>query len=180
MGILDRLMGKGSAAGREYPAEYFPSVVMLLREPAFPSADEVLIKAQKAWGAGGRVERVATMREGASHVLRSASVIYSVHTDASRYGGSVEGGDEILMRPWNEHRAWMSIDMPNTRCEQLRRHGVLGDIYKVLLIYAFLSWSESSLGVYFPAEGVTVPSFGALAESIQWGRRNGLNLSFLN
>jgi len=180
MGILDKLFGKPGTAGSVYPAEYFPSAVMLLREPAFPSEDDVLMKAQKAWGASGPVERVATMREGASHVLRSGPMIYSLHMNAGRYGGSVEGGSDILMRPWNEHRAWMSMDMPNARCEQLRRGNALGDFYKILLIYAFLSWLENCLGAYFPAEGVTVPNLGGLAESIQWGRRNGLSLSFLD
>jgi hypothetical protein len=180
MGFLDKLLGKASAVGKTYPADYSPSVVMLLREARFPSAEDVLATAQRAWGANGPVERLATMREGASHVLRGGQMVYSIHTNAGRYGGPVEGGGPVLMRPWNEHTAWMSIDMPHLRCEDLRRGQALGDIYKALTIFAFLSWNENALGVYFPSEGITVPNVGGLAESIQWGRRNGLDLSFLD
>lgn len=74
----------------------------------------------------------------------------------------------------------MSIDMPNERCDKLSRQRALGDIYKVLLIFAFLSWTQNCAGAHFPAEGITIPNLGGLAESIQWGRRNGLDLAFLN
>jgi hypothetical protein len=36
------------------------------------------------------------------------------------------------------------------------------------------------LAIFFPAERTTIPNFGELAASIQWGRRTGLDLSFLD
>jgi hypothetical protein len=173
-------MGKIGYSAKPYPEDYFPSVVLLLKNPLFPSAEVILKNAQASWGANAPVELVATMRQGASHVFRSGAVIFSVHTNPTRYGSLAEGGSEILMRTWNESGAWMSIDMPTERCNKLREQKALGDIYKVLLIYAFMCWSENCLGVYFPAEGAAVPNLGGLAESIQWGRRNGLDLAFLN
>lgn len=74
----------------------------------------------------------------------------------------------------------MSVDLPNLRNEALFRAGELGNMYKVLSIFVFLCWTNNCLGVYFPGEGVTVPNFGDLAASINWGRRSGLNLNFLN
>jgi hypothetical protein len=120
------------------------------------------------------------MREGQSHVLRAGSVLYSIHTNMQKYGSLAEEGNEVLARPWREHTAWMSIDMPRQRCEELSKQRVLASIYKVLLICAFMCWSENSLGVYFPAEGIAIPNFGGLAESIQWARRNGMDLRFLD
>jgi len=53
-------------------------------------------------------------------------------------------------------------------------------MYKVLLIFVFLSWANNCLTVYFPAEGVTIPNFGDLTQNIRWARRAGLDLSLLD
>jgi regulator of protease activity HflC (stomatin/prohibitin superfamily) len=74
----------------------------------------------------------------------------------------------------------MSIDSPHQKCAELSEHNALADIYKVLLIFAFVVWSPNALAVFFPAERVTVPNFGELSKSIQWGRKNGIDLSFLD
>jgi hypothetical protein len=74
----------------------------------------------------------------------------------------------------------MSVDLPNLRNEALYRSGDLKNMYKILLVFVFLCWSNNCLGIYFPSESVTIPNFGDLAASIQWGRRAGLNLGFLD
>jgi hypothetical protein len=50
----------------------------------------------------------------------------------------------------------------------------------MLLIFVYKLWSGNALAVFFPAERVTVPNFGELADSIQWARRAGLDLKFLD
>jgi hypothetical protein len=180
MSILRLLIDKIKGSTLSYPKDYWPSVVVLLRMPIHKDASEVLETAQASWGAHAPVEALATTEQGASHVLRSGGMIFSVHFATDQYTELAEDGDEVLTRPWKEHRAWMSVDMPDARCFDLSAKKTLANAYKLLLIYAFKSWSENCLGVYFPAEGVMIPNLGALAESIQWGRKNGLNLAFLN
>jgi hypothetical protein len=84
-----------------------------------------------------------------------------------------------MQRPWDQHRAWLSIDMPLI-AKGLRETEAWGESHKLLLIFAFKSWSPNCLAIFFPTEGVTVPNFGDLADSIRWGRQNGLKLDFLN
>lgn len=42
MSFLRALMRKMGASPSPYPEDYFPSVVLLLREPLFPDTDEIL------------------------------------------------------------------------------------------------------------------------------------------
>jgi hypothetical protein len=74
----------------------------------------------------------------------------------------------------------MSVDLPMLRNQELYESGDLANMYKVLLVFVFLGWNNNCLGVYFPGEDVTVPNFGDLAASINWGRQAGLNLNFLS
>ena len=110
----------------------------------------------------------------------SGSLWFSVHTTARRYGGKGQEPLEIMQRPWDEHQAWMAIDSPYTTVLKLVGENALADIYKTLLIYAFKVWSPNVLAVFFPAERLTIPNFGDLAGSIQWGRRAGADMKFLD
>jgi len=178
MGILQKFRQKLNP--NRYPSDYWPSVVVLMAEPTFPSSDEILSRAQKAWGNAGPATIVGTLRNGASLVIRCGPMSFSVHCTNARYGEPSERDDDVLQRPWNDHKAWMSVDLPQLRNQELDQSGDLANMYKVLLVFVFLSWNSNCLGVYFPGEGVTVPNFGDLAASINWGRQNGLNLNFLS
>jgi hypothetical protein len=107
-------------------------------------------------------------------------MVFASHTQPQPYGGGGREPTEFLQRPWDDHRAWMSIDMPKGRNRSLSEQRALGLIYKVLLVYAFLMWGPNTLAVFFPGEGVTIPNFGELAACIQWALRTGLDLSFLD
>jgi hypothetical protein len=178
MGIFDKLRQKTIPS--RYPSDYWPSVVVLMAKPLFPSREEVNARAQRAWANAGPVNLVGTLRDSASYVFQCGPMSISVHFTNARYGGPASGGSDILQRPWNDHTAWISVDMPTQRNQALHQSGSLGEMYKVLLIFVFLSWSNNCLAVYFPAEGVTIPNFGDLAGNIQWARHAGLDLSFLD
>jgi hypothetical protein len=178
MNILKRLTDK--LVANRYPPDYWPSVVVLLANPWLPGRDEVMALAQKAWGNAGHPRLVGTLREGASLVIQCGPLSFSVHFANAKYSGVSTIGNEFLQRPWNDHNAWMSVDLPNLRNESLYKAGELGKMYQVLLVFVFLCWTNNSLGVYFPGEGVTIPNIGDLASCVQWGRRNGLNLHFLD
>jgi hypothetical protein len=156
----------------------WPSVVMLLKEPVFPNAEEVIKIANACWGQTTPVELAATEDSGSTYTLRRGNKAFSIHQGRRPYDVEGQEPTEILQRPWDEHRAWLSIDMPLV-AEGLRETKAWGESHKLLLIYAFKSWSPNCLAIYFPAEGVTVPNLGDLAESIRWGRQNGLKLAFL-
>lgn len=159
--------------------DVWPTVVMLLKKPIFPNAEEAVKVANVCWGQTTPVELATTENSESTYILRRGNKAFSIHLGRQRY--DVEGHEptEILQRPWDEHRAWLSIDMPLI-AKGLRETQAWGECHQLLLIYAFKSWSPNCLAIYFPAEGVTVPNLGDLAESIRWGRKNGLKLDFLN
>jgi hypothetical protein len=167
-----------------YAGDDWPSVVLLLRQPDFPKPEALFDLAQKAWGTGGQVKVVGTLREKNSYIFACQTVHgplwFSIHKVGQRYGVEGQESLEVLQKPWDKHQAWMAIDSPHQRNVDLIKKKALGDIYKLLLIYAFLVWSPNVLAVFFPAERTTIPNFGDLAASIQWGRRNGLELTFLD
>ena len=178
MNILQRLTGK--LASNRYPADYWPSVVVLMAAPWCPGREEFMALAQKAWGNAGPPRLVGTLRDGGSYVVQCGPLSFSVHFANARYGATSLAGNEFLQRPWDDHKAWMSVYLPNMRNEALYRSGELGKMYQILLIFVFLCWTNNCLAVYFPGKGVTIPNLGDLASCIQWGRRNGLNLHFLD
>lgn len=184
MKLIRALIDKFTGIRSRYAADDWPSVVLLLRQPDFPNPNSLFDLAQKAWGSGGEVKVVGTLREKRSYVFACQTVHgplwFSIHTVGQRYGCEGQETLAVLQKPWDEHHAWMAIDSPHQRIVDLIEKKALGDIYKVLLVYAFLVWSPNVLAVFFPAERTTIPNFGDLAGSIQWGRRNGLNLSFLD
>ena len=182
---IRRLVKKFFGAKDRYGEDDFPSVVLLLRNVEFPGPEDMLRIARESWGANGSVQLVGTLRKKASYVFScqttNGSMWLSIHIRAQPYGGG--GGrepTEFLQRPWDEHQAWMSIDFPYGKIRKLSEDKALADIYKVLLIFAFKTWSSNVLAVFFPAERVTIPNFADLAECIQWARRSGLDMSFLD
>ncbi len=177
MSFLEKLRRKVSSS--RYPSDYWPSVVVLLAQPQFPTREEILSRAQKAWGNAGPLNFLGASGEGTSHIIQCGPLTFSVHCANARYGQASEPGDDILQRPWHDHKAWMSVDLPKLRNEELYRSGSLAEMYKVLLVFVFLSWTNNCLAIYFPAEGATIPNFGDLAASINWGRQAGLSLGFL-
>jgi hypothetical protein len=160
--------------------EDHPSVVILLREPQLLTQGEVIERGRKAWGAGGPVELAGTLNRGGSFALRCGKFLFAIHQASQRYELPGKEQTEVLQRPWDEHKAWMSVDFPQSGTRRLREIDSLGSCYKMLLVFAFLSWSPNCLAVYFPAEGVTIPNFGDLAGNVKWARQNGINLDFLN
>jgi hypothetical protein len=184
MNTVSKFISKFFSLPSRYAEDDWPSVVMLLRNPEFPEPEQMLQIAQKAWGAGGPVKLLGTLRKKQSYTFACKTTVgslwFSVHISTKRYGGDGIEPLDILQRPWDEHTAWMAVDSPHQKCAQLSKDKALADIYKVLLIFAFLVWSPNALAVFFPAERATIPNFGELAQSIQWGRKNGIDLSFLD
>jgi len=120
------------------------------------------------------------VHEGRSYVLHCGPLSFTIHQADQRYDAYHDEPTELHRRFWQEHKAWTAIDLPRLRTARLRSDGSLGMFYRILTIYAFLFWSPNCLGVYFPAERVSIPNLGDLADSINWARRIGQNLDFLD
>src|ERR1700722_20078132 len=154
-------------------SEDYPSVVILLREPQFRTSEESLNIVRKALGTDTDVELIQVLDNGNAHVIRDGKFFFTFHQAGQRY--EVSGQETIALRQnaWDEHKAWLAFDLPTQSSAKLRQIDSLASAYKVLLVFAFLCWSPNCLAVYFPAEGVSVPNLGDLADSINWARRNG-------
>jgi hypothetical protein len=154
--IIQRVLKIIMPHAERYEEDDFPSVVLLLREPDFPEPEGLLDIAQRAWGRGGPVEVVGTLGKKRSYVFSCQTsygpLWFSIHTVGQPYGGDGREPLDVLQRPWDEHRAWLSIDSPHQSNKKLATENALSDIYKVLAIYAFLIWSPNVLAVFFPAE----------------------------
>lgn len=184
MGVVRKLIGRILGARTCYNDDDWPSVVLLLREPEFPEPETLVRVAEEAWGAGGPVKIIGTLRKKQSYCFSchtsSGPLWIAIHTQARRYGSEGREPLEIMQRPWDEHQAWMAIDSPYTTVVKLIEGNALAEIYKCLLIYAFKIWSPKVLAVFFPAERLTIPNFGDLAASILWARRAGHDTKFLD
>ncbi len=178
MGILRKLFRRREDTASE--KDYWPSVVILLKEPRFPTAEEALRVGQASWGAHAQVELTGSTNNGRSYVLRTEKFFFSINYAQGPYGVEGKEHSQAQQRPWEEHAAWLSIDIPNRKTEELREAKALSACYKLLLVFAFKMWSSNCLGVYFPCEGVTIPNLGELAASVVWARGNGVNLKFLD
>jgi hypothetical protein len=180
MGILQRILARCGVARTPDRKDDWPSTVLLLKAPLFPTPEEAVATGQEAWGAHAPVKLMSLANDGKSYILTCGTFVFSLHLSSERYGVVGQEPSEAQQRPWDEHQAWFSIDAPTAKVEKLRQDKTVGDVYKLLLVYAFKRWSSNCLGIYFPAESVTVPNLGDLAQSIQWGRKNGIDLSFLD
>src|SRR5580658_567435 len=107
------------------------------------------------------------MHEGRAYILRCGPLHFSIHQASERYNVTHYEPTELHRRASKDPTAWTAMDLPALRTTKLKEDGSVGSFYQILLIYAFLLWSENCLAVYFPAEQVSVPSLGGLAESIK-------------
>jgi hypothetical protein len=65
--------------------------------------------------------------------------VFSINSGEYPYRIKGQERSESLQRPWEEHRASMAIDAPTANVEKLREEKTLGDVCKLLLVYALKS-----------------------------------------
>jgi hypothetical protein len=158
--------------------EPWPSVVFLLNQAHLPSAREGLELARSAWGAAGPVELIRAVREH-SFLLQASELMFALHAEGARYEIAEQSMTAVQLQCWDQHSAWLSVDLPGRATAELRAAGTLGSAYRSLMFFAFKYWSPNCLGIYFPDERITVPNQGDLIQSIRWLRANGVDLTFL-
>lgn len=177
MGLLDRLK-KRSVDLLPKANEDCPSVVLLLRRSQLPTSEQALEMARSAWGGAGPVEIVGFVPPH-TYAIRASELFFAMHSVPRRYEASPPITGDLQRQCWDQHGAWLSVDMPTAKATELRESGRLGEAYFSLLFFAHKHWSPNCLALYFPAEGVVVPNQGNPVDSIHWSLQNGTNLDFL-
>lgn len=174
--MFESLRGLVGRKGESRKNQHWPSVVILLSAAKEYSDAELEDLAVKTWGGLGDKVEIAGKTEAGSRVLRVATFFFAVHHFAGRYEAEGRETSESQQKSWDEHRAAISIDYPQgTQLERSK----WPDCYRLLLLFANHIWDEKCLGLYFPAEGVTLPNMGNIVASIRWGSQHGIDLGFL-
>jgi hypothetical protein len=156
----------------------WPSIVFLLREAVLPNAEHAVAMAKSAWGAAGEVELLGTVGPH-NFAIRIAPLTFALHAFDGRYEAEAGQLNAVQERCWDQHEAWLSVDLPGRRVEVLRQNGQLAPAYKTLMYFANKHWSANCLALYFPAERATLPNQGDLIESIRSARLDGVDLDFM-
>jgi hypothetical protein len=158
-----------------------PSIVMLLSEPVLPSAEEAIEMAKAAWSAAGPVEFLGAVGPH-NFALRAAPLAFAIHAVGQPYDVNTETISIEQQFCWDNHKAWLAVDLPGKSAPALREIGQLAGAYKALMYFPFKHWSQKCLALYFPAEETrraTLPNRGDLIQSIRVARQNGIDLEFL-
>jgi hypothetical protein len=172
--FLRRLVGKTNKIEKE---EDWPSIVLLLNKSVEPSERDVLDLATRAWGAAAKEPpKIVGRPRSGSFVLQVDKFFFAFHGANQRYDIEGQETSEAQQRPWDQHIAWLSIDLPEGGRKSKE---VWPAAYSLLLVFIRLLWNENCLAMYFPAEGATVPNLGDLVESLRWAGKNGTDLRFL-
>jgi hypothetical protein len=156
----------------------WPSIVLLLREAVLPSAEEAIEMAGTAWGAAGQVELLGAVGPH-NFVIRVAPLTFALHAVGSRYEAETGQLNAMQKQCWDQHSAWLSVDLPGRQVGVLRQSGQLAGAYKSLMYFVLRHWSQNCSALYFPSEQATLPNYGDLIDSIRSARRDGINLDFL-
>jgi hypothetical protein len=156
----------------------WPSIVFLLREAVLPSAEQAIEMAKTAWGAAGPVELLGAVGPH-NFAIRIAPLTFALHAANCLYEADAGQLNETQKQCWDQHKAWMSVDLPGRQVESLRQIGQLAGAYKSLMYFVNKHWSANCLALYFPSEQATLPNLGDLNQSIRWARQNGINLDFM-
>ena len=156
-----------------YPADFHPSVVLLLHTPAFPLRAEVEQAADRLTSLTEKIEYMASAHNRATHLLRCGSLLISIHGADQRYDTAREELSEVLQNAWEQHCAWLAIDLPGERNCDRQKSGTLQACYKLQLQLAEGLIGPNCTGILFPAEGILLPNLGSVRSSLEWAERNG-------
>src|ERR1035438_8619821 len=152
-----------------------PSLVLLLALPVELSSGRVLELAAQAWGSESEAS-LASAGMG-QWLIRVSDVPFLLRSGRSRYRRHGDETNQARQRVWDRHKAWLAVDYPDG---PKMPESAWPSFYKLLFLMANQMWDENCLGLYLPAQGVTVPNMGDLIGSIRWAGNNGTPLPFLH
>jgi len=152
-----------------------PSLVLLLESPLQLTRQSALNLAAETWGEPG-CERSIARRNG-GWFIRISDVPFVLRSSRHRYRRHEEEANQARQRVWDRHGAWLAVDYPDGPRMPV---SAWSTCYKLLFLMANQLWDDNCLGLYLPAQQVTVPNMGDLIASIRWAANNGTPLTFLH
>lgn len=133
--------------------------------------------AAQAWGGPESPPSIAGRPGGGKWLVRVSNVLFGIRARRTRYRGPGYEPNEVRQRAWDRHRAWLAVDYPEgPRMPEAEWPAC----YKLLFLMANQLWDENCLGLYLPAQKITIPNMGDLIASIRWAANNGTPLPFLH
>lgn len=162
----------GSPDEEEEPS---PALVLLLESPLELTREAALELAAQAWGEADRPPSADRHKGG--WLLRVSEISFTLRSARVRYRRRGHETSQVRQRVWDRHRAWVAVEYPDgPKIPEWQ----WPSCYKLLLLMAHELWDENCLGVYLPAQGITIPNMGDLIGSIRWAGNNGTPLPFLH
>jgi hypothetical protein len=170
-------MGSVVTGSPDEEEEPYPSLVLLLELPIELGRERVLEVAGQAWGGPESAASIVREQRGRRWLISVSEVLFGLSSGRRRYRRRGREANQVRQRVWDRHRAWLEVDYPDaTRMPET----AWPSCYKLLFLMANQLWGENCLGLYLPAQQVTVPNMGDLIGSIRWAGNNGTPLPFLH
>ncbi len=170
-----RFLGSVVTGSPDEEDEPCPSLVLLLESPLQLTRESVLKVAAETWGEPG--SEISIARRASGWFIRISEVPFALRTSRHRYRRREQETNEARQRVWDRHRAWLAVDYPDGPRMPV---AAWSTCYKLLFLMANQIWNDNCLGLYLPAQRVTVPNMGDLIGSIRWAANNGTPLAFLH
>lgn len=154
-----------------------PSLVLLLEAPVELTRETALELAAQAWGGPDSQPSIAGRPGKGRWLVRVSDVLFGLRSAHARYREPGPEANEVRQRAWDRHRAWLEVDYPEG---PKIPESEWPSCYKLLFLMANQLWNENCLGLYLPAQDITIPNMGDLIASIRWAGNNGTPLPFLH
>ena len=144
------------------------SMVLLLRDPRFPSLEQLRAAAEAAYG-------VAFSRDKATRYCVFQQVLFTLmnagpHTLSflyytKPYGDNVDDFGRAMPKAsqreaWAKHTAWMAVDYVRGGTDPELEYCVIAKLYAEML-------NDNCVGVYAPTEQSFIPNDGFLREELR-------------
>ncbi len=172
-----RFLGSVVSGSPNEEGEPCPSVVLLLESPMELTRERALELAAQAWGGTESPPSVAGRPRRGKWLVRVSDVLFGLRTGRSRYRSPGHEPNQARQRAWDRHNAWLAVDYPEG---PRMPESEWPSCYKLLFLMANQLWDENCLGLYLPAQRITIPNMGDLIASIRWAGNNGTPLPFLH
>jgi hypothetical protein len=154
---FESLLRMGKSTGT--PADTPVSMVLLLKEPRFPSLETLREAAAKAFGVSFQATPTArhsvyvqgtifTMANVGPHTLSFLFYTKPYGEQSPEFGNSMPL--ESQRKAWAEHKAWMAIDYARGRVDIDSKYVVLARLCTHL-------YDDNCVGLYLPRENAFVP-----------------------
>lgn len=144
------------------------SMVLLLREPKFPTLEDLRFAAERAFGTSFHsgeesqyfVKEIVlfNITQAGPHTISFLRFSKPYGDDSGKFGNSLPSANQ--RQAWTEHKAWFSLDYVKGGKDLELEYAVLADLCAELL-------DQNCSGVYMPRELSFIPNDSALRNELK-------------